>query len=204
MSDRNQEDADFARLQEAAPMTVFQEWFAQAAGAVAQPEAAVLATSAAGQPQARVVLVKEFAAGEFVFFSNLGSRKARAIIGNPRAALLFVWPGRQANVEGTVTAISRARTAAYFATRPRESKIGAWASEQSRPVKSPAAFTESVGRMTQKFADQDPPLPPHWGGYALSPLRIEFWSEGTNRLHRRLVFSRKSVQEEWRSEFLQP
>ena len=188
-------------------MAIFAEWFAAAAAVVPQPEAAILATAtAAGQPQARAVLVKDFAAGQFVFFTNADSRKGESLRENPRAALLFYWPplGKQANVEGEVSVLSRRRTAAYFASRPRGSQIGAWASAQSRPLKSFAVLQEQVRKAEEQFAGREPSLPPHWSGYSLSPRRMEFWMEGENRLHRRLVFSRAAPKQKWRAEFLQP
>ncbi|MGI9296884.1 MAG: pyridoxamine 5'-phosphate oxidase [Gammaproteobacteria bacterium] len=173
-----------------------------------QPEAATLATVAAdGRPQARTVLVKSFAGGKFVFFTNRESRKGEALRENPRAALLFYWPplGRQANIEGDVAPISRRRTAAYFASRPPQSQISAWASAQSRPVESPAAFAAQVQNTKRRFAGRPPSSPPpYWSGYALSPLRMEFWQEGEHRLHHRLEFSREAPGRKWRAAFLQP
>ena len=201
------DDAAFARLHSAPPAAIFAEWYAAAAAVVAQPEAAALSTAAAdGQPQARIVLVKSFAAGKFVFFTGEKSRKGAALRVNPRAALLFYWAplGRQANIEGEVAPLSRRRAAAYFATRSRQSQIGAWASAQSQPIESPAAFAAQVRRTARQYAGRTPPLPPHWTGYALSPLRMEFWQEGEHRLHRRLVFSRAAPGRKWKSAFLQP
>lgn len=199
--------ADFARLCASSPAAIFADWFAAAAAAMPHPEAATLATADAdGRPQARTVLVKSFAAGKFVFFTCDESRKGKALRENPRAALLFYWPPlrRQTSIEGDVSPISRRRTAAYFASRPLRSRIGAWASAQSRPVESPAAFAAQVRRAEEQFADTSPPPPPHWNGYALSPLRIEFWLEGEHRLHRRLEFSRAAPGQKWRARFLQP
>lgn len=202
------EDAAFFRLRAASPAAIFAEWFSAAAAAVPQPEAATLATAAAdGKPQARTVLVKEFRGGKFVFFTNSESRKGEALRENPRAALLFYWAplGRQANIEGEVAPISRRRTAAYFATRSLQSQIGAWASAQSRPVESPAVFAAKVRDTERRFAANPPSSPPpYWNGYALSPLRMEFWQEGAHRIHRRLAFSRAAAGKKWRAEFLQP
>lgn len=207
------DDSAFARLRAASPAAIFAEWFAAAAAAVPQPEAATLATADAdGMPQARTVLVKSFAGGKFVFFTNSESRKGEALRGNPRAALLFYWPplGRQASAEGVVKQISRKLTKAYFITRPPQSRIGAWASAQSRPIESPAAFDDKVraaekecGETSSAVAKMDSP-PPHWNGYALTPLRMEFWLEGEHRLHRRLAFSRAAPGQKWRAAFLQP
>lgn len=200
--------AEFAGLRARPPGEVFLEWFAAAENAgIAQPEAMALATvGAGGAPQIRTVLLKSFTGGEFVFFTNRESRKGEALRANPRAALLFYWPalGRQIKIEGGAGELSRAKTAEYFATRPRQSQIGAWASAQSRPVESPAVFAEKVRAAEKQFAGQTPPLPPAWSGYALTPLRMEFWREGEFRLHRRLAFWRDSPADKWQSAFLQP
>ena len=202
------ESDDFARLRAQSPMSVFAEWYADAENTGApHPEAMTLATvSANGRPQARTVLLKEFTDETFVFFTNRESRKGLALAANPRAALLFYWPllARQVKIEGDTAEISRTHSARYFASRPRQSRIGAWASAQSRPVESPSAFAEKAREIERKFADEEPSLPPHWGGYRLTPLRIEFWREGEHRMHLRLAFERATATDEWQSEFLQP
>lgn len=203
----NLEDAEFATLRARAPEEIFAEWFAAAQqSGVSQPEAMTLATAANGAPQARTVLLKDFSGGEFVFFTNRESRKGLALRANPRAALLFFWQslGRQIKIEGNAAELSRAQTEAYFRTRPRQSQIGAWTSHQSRPVESPAAFTQKIVAAQQQFSQTPPPLPPAWSGYKITPLRMEFWREGEFRLHRRLAFWRAAPEETWQSAFLQP
>ncbi len=201
-------DAEFVKNRARPPDAVFSEWFAAAENAkIPQPEAMTLATAGAdGAPQARTVLLKSFSGGEFVFFTNRESRKGESLRANPRAALLFFWQplGRQIKIEGGVSELPRAQTAEYFAARPRQSQIGAWASAQSRPIESPAAFAKKVREAEQKFAGNLPPLPPAWSGFKLIPLRMEFWREGEFRLHRRLLFWRDSPAEKWQSAFLQP
>ena len=201
------DDSAFALLRYQPPLTLFNEWFADAAAAIAQPEAMTLATAtAAGVPQARTVLLKAIHDGGFVFFSHTNSRKGQALQENPHAALLFYWAAsaRQINIEGEIVALSRAQTAQYFATRPHLSRINAHASAQSQPIESPSAFAAKVQQTTIAFKNQEPPLPSHWGGYRLLPRRIEFWQEGEFRMHRRLVFFRQTVRAKWQSAFLQP
>lgn len=202
------DDEAFVRLASRQPMEIFAEWFAAAGAAgIGEPEAMTLATAGAdGAPQARTVLLKGFSEEGFVFFTHRGSRKGRCLSENPRAALLFYWEAlqRQASAEGPVSALDDERTAAYFNSRPLRSRIGAWASRQSQPVESPAAFAEQMRQAEAKFAGQDPPLPPHWGGFVLSPRRMEFWNAGEFRLHRRLEFRRESEEGAWTRAFLQP
>jgi pyridoxamine 5'-phosphate oxidase len=157
------------------------------------PETAVLATAtAAGAPSARAVLVK--AAGEdgFVFFTNYESRKGGELAENPRAALVFLWQplGRQVRIEGAVARASEEESAAYFATRPPGSRIGAWASPQSFVLGSREELETRVADAEERFGDGDVPLPPHWGGFRLTPDAVEFWQHRDNRLHDRLRYRR--------------
>ena len=208
-SDPPAADDSFRALAARAPFSIFAEWFADARRA--DPEGACAATLATtdgdGQAQARTVLVKDFADDELPFFTNLQSRKARALAANPRAALLFFWrgelPARQALFEGECAPIERARAAAYFASRPRESQIGAWASRQSQPLADFADLTARVEKTRARFAAAEVSLPPFWGGFSLRPTRIEFWREGGDRLHRRLEFAR-AADGGWRPTFLHP
>ncbi|MGU9951895.1 MAG: pyridoxamine 5'-phosphate oxidase [Gammaproteobacteria bacterium WSBS_2016_MAG_OTU1] len=200
------DEAAFIALRTRPPLAIFSEWFAAAAAAMPQPEAMTLATVDENNcPQARTVLLKKFGEEGFVFFTNRQSRKGRALRQTPQAALLLYWPvlGRQVLIEGETTELSREQTAEYFATRPRQSQIGAWASEQSQEIESPAAFSEKVRKTEEQFASQELSLPPHWSGFCLLPRRLEFWQEGEFRLHRRLVFSR-TPSAPWQSAFLQP
>ena len=202
------DDREFERLVRRQPLAVFAEWFALARESEAvNPEAAALATAdAAGRPQVRTVLLKQFSAEDgFVFFTNNQSRKAQAIAANPRAAMLFYWRalGRQASLEGPVAEIPRAQTEAYFRTRPRDSQIGAWASRQSRPLRAVADLRDAVAAREKEFAGKTPPAPPHWSGFRLRPARMEFWREGAFRLHRRVAFC-ADESGKWRAELLQP
>jgi pyridoxamine 5'-phosphate oxidase len=172
----------------------FAKWFQQAWDAqVIQPNAMSLATvSAAGQPSLRTVLLKRYDAGEFVFFTNLESRKAREIAENPRVALLFAWLAleRQVVVTGTAERISTAEALKYFLTRPRGSQIAAWISRQSRAFSSRAVLEMEWDKMSRKFASGQVPLPSFWGGYRVKAQQIEFWQGRVNRLHDRFMYTR--------------
>lgn len=176
------------------PYAMFGQWFdgARTAG-VLEPNAMVLATvSSDGVPSARVVLLKGLTADGFVFFTNYESRKAAELAANPHCSLLFGWYQlqRQVRIEGVASRISRAETEAYFATRPRDSQIGAWASPQSRVVASRAELDQQYAETEQRFAGSDVPAPPHWGGYLVTPHRVEFWQGRRHRMHDRLVYQR--------------
>jgi pyridoxamine 5'-phosphate oxidase len=176
---------------------------ARAAGVVF-PEAAALATAdATGAPAVRHVLVKRIDDGGFTFFTNLESRKGRHLAENSRAALAFLWRDldRQVCVTGTASAISREDSAAYFATRPREARIGAWASRQSRVVTSREELDAAYREVDARFPDEVP-LPPHWGGFRLGPDTIEFWKGREHRLHDRVRFT--TTASGWRVERLWP
>jgi len=177
---------------------------AAAAGAPHGATAAALATAdARGRPSVRVVLVKAVDARGFVFFSNRESRKGRELVENPFAALCFHWPEleEQVRVEGAVAPVADAESDAYFATRPRESRVGAWASRQSAPLASPAALEAAVREVEARFPG-DVPRPPFWGGYRIAPERIEFWQSGAGRLHRRERYERRDGG--WVMTLLQP
>lgn len=176
------------------PIALFRDWFATAARAgLFMPESMALATASPdGAPSARMVLLKGFDARGFVFFTNYGSRKAEELEANPRAALVLHWPvlERQVRIEGSVARISTEESFAYFRSRPRGSRIGAWASEQSHPLESRAALEARVREFDAKFPGDDVPLPDFWGGYRLAPARIEFWQGKANRLHDRLLYEK--------------
>lgn len=164
---------------------------AAAAGAV-EPNAMVLATATPdGRPSARTVLVKGIDEG-LVFFTNYASRKARELAANPVATAVLVWPalGRQVGVTGPVARVSRAESEAYFRTRPRGSRLGAWASPQSEIVADRAELDRRVARAAQRFPDDEVPLPPWWGGFRLSPHSVELWQRQDDRLHDRLRYTR--------------
>ena len=175
------------------PFAQFSKWFDEALKSqVPVPNAMTLATIAdSGGPTARVVLLKEFDTQGFVFFTNYDSRKGRDLARNPRAVLLFFWAEleRQVRIEGTVSKVSEAESDAYYPTRPLGSRLGAWASPQSAVLPDRAVLEQRLAEMTQRFGD-NPPRPPHWGGYRLAPDSVEFWQGRTSRLHDRLRYHR--------------
>ena len=171
------------------------------------PNAMSLATvDGNGQPSARIVLLKSINRGGAVFFTNRQSRKGLALDANPKAGLLFHWDilGRQARIEGSVSLVSDAESDAYFATRPRESRIGAWASNQSRPAKNRAELDLAVAQFEQKFAGIEVPRPPHWGGYRVSLDVMEFWQGHPFRLHDRVIYTPDPASDGWRVQRLYP
>lgn len=198
-----------ADLKDRSPFEVFAEWFEEAkASEPNDPNAVALATADAdGQPAVRMVLLKDHdAATGFTFYTNIESNKGRDLRENPQAAMLFHWKTlrRQVRIEGPVEPVSEEEADAYFASRPRGSQIGAWASDQSRPLEDRFALEKRVARFTAKFAVGAVPRPPHWSGFVIAPRRIEFWREGAFRLHDRSVFLRDSKAETWRFERLFP
>ena len=188
------------------PIAQFQDLFARAR--LSEPgdaTAVALATAdASGVPSVRMVLLKGVDGSGFVFFTNHGSRKARELAESPRAALCFYWPtvGTQVRVEGPVTRVSDEESDAYFATRPRESQLGAWASRQSAPLRSPVELREAFDEAGRRFAGGPVPRPETWGGYRVAPLRIELWTAGEHRLHDRVLYTRDG--ERWVTERLFP
>ena len=187
------------------PIAQFQALFARALEKEPDATAMALATAdAAGAPSVRMVLLKGVDASGFVFFTNYESRKARELAANPRAALCFYWPtlGAQVRVEGPVERVTPEESDAYFATRPRESQLGAWASPQSTPLGSPAELRASFDRVSARFAGQAVPRPDNWGGYRVRPARIEVWTAGEFRLHDRVLYTKQG--ESWTVERLYP
>ena len=176
------------------PLALFDEWLAEARGSEPNdPEAMSLATATAdGRPSVRIVLLKGHAPEGFIFYTNQHSRKGDELGQNPRAALLFHWKSlrRQVRVEGAVGTVSDDEADAYFATRSRDSQLGAWASDQSRPLASRALFETRYEEMRARFDGGDVPRPPHWGGYRVTPEVIEFWTDRPHRLHERRLFTR--------------
>jgi len=173
------------------PIKQFKGWFssAQAAG-IPLAEAMSLATVSNGKPSSRMVLLKRVDGDGFVFFTNYQSAKARDLEVNPYVALTFFWPQleKQIRVEGTVTKTSVEESREYFATRPRESQIGAWASPQSEVIASREELEKRQAELKETYRDQPIPCPPHWGGFLVKPERIEFWQGRIGRLHDRLVY----------------
>ena len=175
------------------PFPLFDAWYAEArASELNDSKAMTLSTAdAAGRPSSRMVLLKGHGRDGFVFYTNCESRKARAIAENPQVALLFHWKSlrRQIRIEGALAPVSDAESDAYFASRGRDSQLGAWASEQSRPLDTRDTFEAAFAAMTERFAGGDVPRPPHWGGYRVVPDRIEFWQDRAHRLHERRLFT---------------
>jgi pyridoxamine 5'-phosphate oxidase len=192
---------------DACPLRQFELWFAQAVTAqLNDPTAMVLATvDESGAPWQRIVLLKGVSNGGFVFYTNYDSDKARAIAREQRVSLHFPWNtlDRQVIVAGVVQKTDSAEAAAYFASRPRESQIAAWASRQSKNIGDRAALEAQALRMRERFGDGDIPMPPFWGGYRVLPERMEFWQCGAHRLHDRFVY-RRGAEREWEIERLQP
>jgi len=191
------------------PYALFSRWFDDARNAgVAEVNAMTLATVAGAQPTARIVLLKSFDAEGFVFFTNYESRKGVELAAHPAACLLAFWAPleRQVRVDGVTAPVSAAESDAYFAQRPREARVGAWASPQSAPVADRAALEARYEAMRERFsgtADAALPRPPHWGGYRLRPHLIEFWQGRPSRLHDRLVYERAEAGP-WRRQRLAP
>ena len=185
----------------------FAAWFAAAAAhGLPEPNAMVVATAGAdGRPSARTVLLKEYDGQGFVFFTNYESRKGADLAANPYASLVFPWfpMQRQVIAAGAVERVTRAETEAYFASRPRGSQLGAWASPQSRVVPDRAAVEAGLTAATERFADGPVPAPPHWGGLRLRPETVEFWQGRSSRLHDRLRY-RRTEEGTWVVERLAP
>ena len=172
-----------------------------------EPNAMSLATvDRNGQPWVRTVLLKTYDERGFVFFTNYESRKSRQIADNPRVALAFPWfaLGWEVKVTGTAARVSFTESARYFATRPRGSQIGAWASPQSQVITSRSLLDARVAEMKRKLHDHEVPLPAFWGGFRVRPSTIEFWQARTSRLHDRFMYSREGADEPWRIERLAP
>lgn len=192
------------------PYDLFSDWFRDAeASGLLLPESMALATATGeGRPSVRMVLLKGFGPGGFCFYTNYGSRKATELDDNPQASLCFHWSvlERQVRIEGRAERLSTEDSAAYFATRDRGSRIGAWASAQSRPVADRAGLEAQVAEAEARFEGKDVPLPDFWGGYVLVPGRIEFWQGRANRLHDRLEYTphRTPHDGSWQIARLQP
>lgn len=190
------------------PFALFDRWYAEARESeLNDSNAMALATAdATGQPAVRMVLLKGHGPDGFFFYTNRESRKADDLRANMQAALLFHWKSlrRQIRIEGQVTLASDAESDAYFASRGRDSQLGAWASDQSRGLDSRETFEARFAAMSDRFAGGDVPRPPHWGGYRVTPDRIEFWQDRAHRLHERRLFERSQADGGWREGLLYP
>ncbi|MBC7134408.1 pyridoxamine 5'-phosphate oxidase [Oceanibaculum nanhaiense] len=188
------------------PFDLFAKWFGEAKEKeINDPNAmAVASVDASGRPSIRMVLLKDFDAGGFVFYTNYESRKGTEILGNPQTALLFHWKSlrRQVRIEGPVEKVSDAEADDYFHSRPRQSQIGAWASQQSRPLESRFALEKAVAKYAAKYPVGTIPRPPYWSGFRIRPDYFEFWEDRPFRLHDRLIF--KPAGNGWATEKLYP
>jgi len=188
------------------PITQFDSWLQDALGAEpSNHNAMALATVAPdGRPSTRMVLLKDHDERGFVFYTNYTSQKGRELKANPNAALCFHWKslGRQVRIEGPVEPVSDAEADTYYASRPRGSRIGAWASEQSQPVDSREILEARVAELTARYGAGEIPRPPHWSGFRVVPVRIEFWTDRPDRLHDRALFVRTA--DGWSEQRLQP
>ena len=190
------------------PFAEFSEWLALAGAhdGIKEPTAMSLATAdASGALSCRIVLLKAHDERGFVFFTNLESAKSRQLIANPQAALCFYWMplDRQIRIEGTIEAVSEQEADAYFASRPRGSQIGAWASRQSRPLDSRATLERALDELEHRYEGQPIPRPPHWSGWRLKPRRIEFWIQGDYRIHDRWDYQLQT-DGSWQRQLLYP
>jgi pyridoxamine 5'-phosphate oxidase len=190
------------------PFTLFGQWLAEAtAKEINDPTAMALATvDGDGLPDVRMVLLKDHGPDGFVFYTNFESAKGRELISQPKAALLFHWKSlrRQVRVRGAVSEVSAAEADVYFKSRPRDSQIGAWASDQSRPLEGRFALEKRVAQYAVKFGVGPVPRPPHWSGFRVTPTQIEFWKDGAFRLHDRILFHREAPSQPWGRERLYP
>ena len=190
------------------PFVLFDRWFADAQTSEPNdPNAMCVATvDETGLPDARMVLLKEHDLQGFVFYTNVESAKGRQLAGERKAALLFHWKSlrRQVRVRGSVEAVSDAQSDAYYASRPRGSQIGAWASDQSRPLSSRADLERRVAEIDVRYTDRELPRPPFWRGYRVQPLAFEFWRDRRSRLHDRMAYRRDARDAPWTALRLHP
>ncbi len=188
------------------PFKAFQEWFDEACSSKeAEPNAFSLCSANAenNQPSSRIVYLKELRSKEFVFYTNYQSEKSDDINGNPRVSMLFFWPGlqRQIRIQGIVTKISPEESDRYFNSRPRSSQLGAWASDQSRPLKSRETLEQKIADLEKRFPENID-RPEFWGGYGVAPFKFEFWQGRPSRLHDRIVFEKE--ENLWASHRINP
>jgi len=206
MDEKARGTQDFTAAED--PFALFRQWLAEAERSEpADPEAMAVATvDADGMPNVRMILLKGADERGFVFYTNCESAKGLELAANPKAALLFYWKslGRQIRIRGPIEPVTDAEADTYFATRHRESRIGAWASSQSRSLASRTALEEGVAHYTEEFAGGDVPRPSYWHGYRVRPVEIEFWQHRDFRLHDRIVFRRATPEGAWTKTRLYP
>ncbi len=197
---------DFTAAEE--PFALFSEWFAEAVKSEPNdPNAMALATAGAdGLPDVRMVLMKGYDAEGFVFYSHIASQKGRELAANPQAALLFHWKSlrRQVRIRGSVEPVADAEADAYFASRPKQAQIGAWASKQSQPLESRFAFEQAIAKVAAKHIIGEVPRPSGWSGWRIYPAKFEFWHDRPFRLHDRIEFSRDDAGRAWAKTRLYP
>ncbi|MCK4750865.1 MAG: pyridoxamine 5'-phosphate oxidase [Bacteroidales bacterium] len=188
------------------PILLFRQWYLEAVDSgIPDPAIMTLATADAdGKPSARILLLKDFDDRGYVFYTNYRSHKAEQLDRNPWAALVIHWHslGHQVRIEGRVEKITTEESDRYFATRPRGSQLGTWASHQSQTISSRESLSEAIHRRKQEFKNRDVPRPPYWGGYRLIPVRIEFWVDREDRMHDRIVYERDG--DGWTTQLLAP
>jgi len=207
MNKKNNLGLDTCFLNEDDPLIVFKQWMSEAEkNEINDPNAVALATvDDANQPDVRMVLLKEFNSSGFVFFTNLNSKKGTDLKKIPKASMCFHWKSllRQVRISGNISLISDIQADKYFNSRPYLSRIGAWSSNQSKPMETRDAFLNKIDEYKKKFTDQNNvPRPKHWSGFLLSPNRIEFWKDIEGRLHQRLVYAKDSSV--WKKQILYP
>jgi pyridoxamine 5'-phosphate oxidase len=199
-------DGDFTEASE--PFVLFSRWFEDAKGSEPNdPNAMALATvDGSGMPNVRMVLMKDWDEAGFVFYTNTESAKGREILGTLKAALVFHWKTlrRQVRVRGLIEQVTDAEADAYFQSRPRDSRIGAWASQQSRPLEGRFALEKAVAVNAAKYAIGEVPRPQHWTGFRIKPVEMEFWHDRPFRLHDRVVFRRDMPSSDWTKTRLYP
>lgn len=206
MEHQNQLTPDFTAADD--PFALFEAWFAEAVKSEPNdPNAMALATvDADGLPDVRMVLLKGYDRDGFVFYSHIDSAKGRELAASPKAALLFHWKSlrRQIRIRGPVTRTTDAEADEYFATRPKQAQIGAWASKQSQPLESRFAFEQAIAKVAAKHVIGSVPRPPGWGGFRIAPVQFEFWHDRPFRLHDRIVFDRSAPTAAWAKTRLYP